>query len=83
MNTISILGCGWLGLLLDGYHVKGSTTTKSKLKLLEENGIEAYSIVLEPNIKAKKIENFLGTDVLVINIPLLSSKNVIEPKFVN
>lgn len=84
MNTISILGCGWLGLplakrlILQGFHVKGSTTTKSKLKLLEDNGIEPYRIVLEPNIKAKKIDNFLDTDFLVINIPPMRGENIIE-----
>ncbi len=84
MKTVSILGCGWLGLplakrlQLEDFHLKGSTTTKSKLKLLEENGIEPYHIILEPNIKAKKIENFLDTDVLVINIPPMRRENVIE-----
>ena len=39
-ETITILGCGWLGLPLaqtlvkEGYSVKGSTTTEDKLEVL-------------------------------------------------
>ena len=41
-NKIGIIGCGWLGLPLakefisNNYKVKGSTTTKEKLKISEK-----------------------------------------------
>ncbi|EAY31272.1 WcaG protein [Microscilla marina ATCC 23134] len=74
-STVSILGCGWLGLPLaehlmaQGYHVKGSTTQTSKLDLLHQKGIEAFLVKLTPDLEADKIEQFLDTETLVINIP--------------
>ncbi len=73
---ISILGCGWLGLplakslLSKGYEVKGSTTSESKLDVLENSGISPFQIQLEENQIIGTIEDFLKeTDVLVIDIP--------------
>ena len=49
-NKIGIIGCGWLGLPLakefvsNNYKVKGSTTTKEKLEILKNEGIDAYLI---------------------------------------
>ena len=49
-KSVSIIGCGWLGLPLaeflvqQGFHVRGSTTRAEKLKPLEEKGIEAFQI---------------------------------------
>ncbi|MGA7836329.1 MAG: hypothetical protein WB996_00035 [Ignavibacteriaceae bacterium] len=77
INTISILGCGWLGLPLAvnfinrGYHVKASTTSENRLPELSEQKIEPYIIELEKlpgNIYA-----FLQSDILIISIP---SKNI-------
>ncbi|WP_321539617.1 NAD(P)-binding domain-containing protein [Flavobacterium piscinae] len=48
MKQISILGCGWLGmplakhLLQKGYSIKGSTTTETKLELLQNEGITPF-----------------------------------------
>ena len=53
LHTISVLGCGWLGLPLaeylmgKGYQVKGSTTNQSKLSLLENKGITATWLDLQ------------------------------------
>nr|WP_298660015.1 NAD(P)H-binding protein [uncultured Flavobacterium sp.] len=76
MKTISILGCGWLGLplakslLSKGYEVKGSTTSKSKLEALKNAGILPFQIQLGTDEVSGKIENFLNeTDVLIITIP--------------
>lgn len=75
IKTISILGCGWLGLPLaerliaKGYRVKGSTTRKEKIVLLENRGIEAHLIKIGETIKADRIADFFQTDVLLINIP--------------
>ncbi len=73
--NISIMGCGWLGfplaklLIEKGHHVKGSTTTASKLPLLREAGIEAYQVKIDGR-RASKLNDFLeGSELLIINIP--------------
>ncbi len=73
--VISILGCGWLGLPLaehlirNDFTVKGSTTREEKLPLLREKGIEAYRIILDPDIGGDNISRFLDSDILILNIP--------------
>ncbi|WMW78032.1 NAD-dependent epimerase/dehydratase family protein [Flavobacterium sp. 20NA77.7] len=76
MKTISILGCGWLGLplakslLLKGYEVKGSTTSKSKLEVFKNVGILPFQIQLEAHQIIGTVEEFLNeTNVLLIAIP--------------
>lgn len=75
INTISILGCGWLGLplaksLIDkGYSVKGSVRDINQLALLKESGIEPYYININPYVIGKDIYNFLSSDALIINFP--------------
>lgn len=70
---ISILGAGWLGLPLgealvqEGHEVKGSTTTKSKLKDIQEKGIAPFLIKLDQD-KALPTE-FFQTDLLIITLP--------------
>lgn len=75
-EKISILGCGWLGLplakslLLKEYEVKGSTTSESKLDVLNNAGILPFQIQLESHQIIGTIEDFLKeTDVLIIDIP--------------
>ncbi|WP_435357356.1 NAD-dependent epimerase/dehydratase family protein [Emticicia sp. SJ17W-69] len=73
--SISILGCGWLGLSLgkhfseNNYIVKGSTTNEEKLLILTENGIEAFRIQINPQVVGENVDNFLSTQTLLINIP--------------
>lgn len=87
MKTISILGCGWLGLPLaesfisDGYIVKGSTTSDLKLPLLQSKSIEAYKILLNPQLIGEGAEKFFDCDVLIINIPPLRRDDIIEFHF--
>lgn len=75
MKTISIIGCGWLGLPLGAYLseknylVKGSTTHVDKLAILEENGIEPFLLKLNPQLECEYVDNFLDADILIINIP--------------
>ena len=75
MKTISILGCGWLGLPLGifllekDFEVKGSTATRDKLIELKAKGIEPYYINLSPEINADYVPDFLKSDVLIINFP--------------
>lgn len=73
--TISIIGCGWLGLPLaqffikKGVVVKGSTTTFSKLAILENEGIQPFLIRLSPEMAGREVADFFKTDVIIINIP--------------
>jgi nucleoside-diphosphate-sugar epimerase len=83
MTQISILGCGWLGLplakalIVNGFSVKGSTTSEDKLSGLAALDIEPFLITLsavEGALDSKSItgtiEDFLnGSEILVINVP--------------
>lgn len=75
MDTISILGCGWLGLPLAeslhkaGYQVKGSTRTKEDLAKLKEKGITPFLIVLDPEIRGDNLDSFFDSQILIINFP--------------
>ncbi|MDJ1502670.1 SDR family NAD(P)-dependent oxidoreductase [Xanthocytophaga agilis] len=78
ISTISILGCGWLGLPLakklleKGYLVKGSTTTTEKLGVLAESGIQPFLINLQPSVAEvhqSELYEFLQADILIIDIP--------------
>jgi nucleoside-diphosphate-sugar epimerase len=74
--TISILGCGWLGLPLAkklvevGFDVKGSTTSKGKLKILELEKIQPFLIDLSERKIEGDIASFLSnSEILIITIP--------------
>ncbi|WP_276495957.1 SDR family oxidoreductase [Pontibacter litorisediminis] len=75
-RTISIMGCGWLGmplaerLMQHGYAVKGSTTTPEKVDVLLEKDIQPYLLDLDSELLDKPaLADFLDTDTLVLNIP--------------
>lgn len=75
MTQISILGCGWLGLPLaealikNGFSVKGSTTSSSKLGDLENLGVLPFLIALQPNAIDGDITTFLkGSEILIIDV---------------
>ena len=74
-QTISILGCGWLGLPLAkhlvrlGFSVKGSTTTKEKVSLLEGFQITPFCIEATPQLSGNDIDVFFQSKVLILNIP--------------
>lgn len=74
-QSISILGCGWLGLPLgkyfseNGFVVKGSTTKAEKESILKENGIESFRIEFNPQAVGENVDNFLSSETLLINIP--------------
>lgn len=73
MNTISILGSGWLGLPLaqhfinTGYEVKASTTSDVRLASLASIGAESF--IVNIGKLTQHVDNFLQSDVLIINIP--------------
>lgn len=72
-KSISILGCGWLGLPLavrliaGGWQVKGSTTTAAKLPVLAANNIAPYLVQLSSDVSLSA--DFFNSDTLLINIP--------------
>jgi nucleoside-diphosphate-sugar epimerase len=78
-KTISILGCGWLGLplgeqlVLAGYSVKGSTTSAGKLKVLQQKGIDGYELRLNPEPEGD-VAALLNADTLLINVPPKAGK---------
>ena len=80
-NSISILGCGWLGLPLakilvkKGYSIKGSTTSEVKIEKLKSIGVQPFIINL--GNRDFEFDNFLSSEVLIIAIP---SKNVADFK---
>lgn len=73
-QTVSIIGCGWLGLPLaehlirQHYYVVGSTTSVEKLPILRQKGINAYPLRLTPQPDGD-IGPLLNTDTLMINVP--------------
>lgn len=75
IKSISILGCGWLGLPLasqlirDGYQVSGSTTHPDKINLLKERGIKPFLINLSPTVNADCDTAFFDSELLILNIP--------------
>jgi nucleoside-diphosphate-sugar epimerase len=72
METISILGCGWLGLPLavrltrKGWKVRGSTTSADKMELLESENIEPFLIDLNGSDLPKE---FFQSVALVFCVP--------------
>lgn len=75
VKSVSICGCGWLGLPLGkylvekGFSVKGSTTRKEKFDVLREAGIQPFQISLDPELSGDDPASFFQSDVLVINVP--------------
>lgn len=75
MRSVSILGCGWLGLPLakvfinSGYEVKGSTTSHQKLSILKSEKIISFQITLNPDVEGDDLNSFFECDYLIINIP--------------
>ena len=71
-QSISILGCGWLGLPLAErlihlqFQIKGSTTTEAKLAQLKQKGIQAFLIDIET--LPDHIQEFLQAEILIIGI---------------
>jgi nucleoside-diphosphate-sugar epimerase len=83
-ETITILGCGWLGLPLarmlvkEGYSVKGSTTREDKLETLRDAGVEPYLVKLDPEVNGDDIVAFLQSDILIVNIPPARRDDIVE-----
>lgn len=87
VRTISILGCGWLGLplaqtlLTKGYEVKGSTTTPAKLSQLQEIGITPFLLEVSEDVVGEQVEYFFDTELLIVNIPPKRNQPNIETHY--
>lgn len=87
VSNISILGVGWLGLPLaqaligQGYSLKGSTTTAEKLPKLQDMGIKAFQLKLSPEAEGNNWEDFLNSDILIVDIPPQTRKADLPPDF--
>lgn len=75
-KNISIIGCGWLGfplakeLIKKGCEVKGTTTSKDKIKLLTNEQIDPYYLnISSEGVMGNIQESLSESDVLVLNIP--------------
>jgi GNAT superfamily N-acetyltransferase len=72
-NSISLLGCGWLGfplaqrLIENKFSIKGTTTSKGKLLQLKKANIEGYLLNLDDLDSLDK--GFLDSILLIIAIP--------------
>lgn len=72
-QTISILGCGWVGLPLatdfvrSGHLVKGSATNGFTLEVLKKSGVEGHLVNFsESQLPSNEL---LDCDILIITIP--------------
>ena len=88
MKKISVLGAGWVGTPLaiqlkkeQGNTVLVSTTQEAKIPVLQEKGLNALLLSLNPEPTGQNWEQFLTCDVLVVTIPprvQLGEENHIE-----
>lgn len=75
IKSVSILGCGWLGMTLAeelvarGVSVNGSTTTHEKKTHLSRAGISPFIINLNKSIDEELLLSFLNSEILYVNVP--------------
>lgn len=75
MKTVSILGCGWLGVPLgvalveEGFSVRGSTTSNSRLELIKAAGIQPYLIDINGPERPEN-DPFFDSEYLIISLSL-------------
>lgn len=78
-KTISILGCGWLGLPLavelknKGYIVKGSTTSRQKLNILKEKGLQPFYVNVSETASGDNLSSFFQSSIVIITLPFKRS----------
>lgn len=75
VKTVSILGCGWLGLPLGaklvekGYLVKGSVRREAEFDKLAKAGIKPFNLQVNADGVEGDKDHFFQCDVLVISLP--------------
>jgi nucleoside-diphosphate-sugar epimerase len=73
-EKISVLGCGWLGeqlastLASTGYEVKVSTGSEERYHELKSKWRNIFRIRLQHHQVSGNVEDFLASDILIINI---------------
>lgn len=81
--SVSIIGCGWLGLPLakklisHGYLVKGSTTTFEKIPELKKAGIFSFCLNVGHEVTGEGRDEFFESDIVVITLPF--KRNFTDP----
>lgn len=74
-GIISILGGGWLGfplgasLISEGFIVKASTTTRSKIEVFEKAGIDPYLVQFSESVQIPDLSGLFDAKTLIIAIP--------------
>ncbi len=74
-KTISILGCGYLGLpvaralLAKGWRVRGSTTRVQRLRVLLDAGIDPFLLELTPTLQGRALVDFFSSPTILVNFP--------------
>lgn len=74
-DTISLLGCGWLGfplatrLVSKGFPVKASTTSPEKIELFASKGIDPYLVQFSVQQSDDDVKKLLDAHTLIISIP--------------
>ncbi len=82
--SVSIIGCGYLGLPLaealiaQGYRVKGSTTNLQKVPVLQKAGIFSFCLRVEDKLVGEDVNEFFDSDIVIITLPF--RRNFIDPK---
>ncbi|MBW8687079.1 SDR family oxidoreductase [Chitinophaga rhizophila] len=83
-QSISILGCGWLGLPLaahlvkEGYLVKGSVTADDKMEELVTRQITPYRVMItDAGIDSNDLAGFLQSQILIVNFPPSRREDVV------
>lgn len=74
-GSISLLGCGWLGfplaisLISEGFSVRASTTTVSKIDVFKKAGIDPYLVQFSTSVQANDLKKLFEATTLIITIP--------------
>lgn len=82
--SVSIIGCGYLGLPLaealitQGYRVKGSTTNLQKVPVLQKAGIFSFCLHVKDKLIGQDANEFFDSDIVIITLPF--RRNFIDPR---
>jgi len=84
-KTVSIFGCGWLGLPLAvslvgiGHLVKGSTTSPEKMAVLKKQDVVPFLLNAVPELTGEGIEKFFDAEIAVVALPF--RRNLTDPRY--
>ncbi|MBY6188524.1 SDR family oxidoreductase [Marinobacter hydrocarbonoclasticus] len=75
MQSITIVGCGWLGLSLAqqlqslGYPVRGSSRNEATLAQLATLGIPGFRLSIDEALESDALDELFDAEVLFANVP--------------